>query len=245
MKYFVSCSFGKDSIATILLALENGEPLDGAVFSEVMFDHNRGISGENPEHIKWILEVAKPKLESMGCPIYIVKDNQIDYIKLFNQRRKKSKDPSIIGKKQGFLIGRHCAMTTKGKIDPIKKFYRKFKEPITQYIGIAIDEPNRLATMHKNKDRVSLLEKYNYTEQMAYDLCKKYDLLSPIYQNASRGGCWFCPNQSYKCLALLRKNHPDLWSELETLSKDPDTIGAFRYKESFAEVDSKLNSINV
>ena len=39
MKYFVSCSFGKDSIATILLALENGEPLDGAIFSEVGFDN--------------------------------------------------------------------------------------------------------------------------------------------------------------------------------------------------------------
>jgi diphthamide synthase (EF-2-diphthine--ammonia ligase) len=31
-KYIASCSFGKDSIATILLALENGEPLDGVVF---------------------------------------------------------------------------------------------------------------------------------------------------------------------------------------------------------------------
>ena len=36
--YIASCSFGKDSIATILLALEHGEPLDAAVFSEVMFD---------------------------------------------------------------------------------------------------------------------------------------------------------------------------------------------------------------
>lgn len=51
MKYFVSCSFGKDSIATILLALENKEPLDGAVFTEVMFDNSRNISGEVPEHI--------------------------------------------------------------------------------------------------------------------------------------------------------------------------------------------------
>ena len=26
--YIASCSFGKDSLATILLALENGEPLE-------------------------------------------------------------------------------------------------------------------------------------------------------------------------------------------------------------------------
>lgn len=38
MKYFASCSFGKDSIATVLLALEHKEPLDGILFTEVMFD---------------------------------------------------------------------------------------------------------------------------------------------------------------------------------------------------------------
>ena len=32
LKHVVSCSFGKDSLATILLALEHGEPLDEAVY---------------------------------------------------------------------------------------------------------------------------------------------------------------------------------------------------------------------
>ena len=36
--HIASCSFGKDSLATILLALEHGEPLDEAVYCEVMFD---------------------------------------------------------------------------------------------------------------------------------------------------------------------------------------------------------------
>ena len=39
-KHVVSCSFGKDSIATILLALEHGELLDEAVYCEVMFDNS-------------------------------------------------------------------------------------------------------------------------------------------------------------------------------------------------------------
>lgn len=47
--HIASCSFGKDSIATILLALEHNEPLDRVVFSEVMFDHSRNISGELPD----------------------------------------------------------------------------------------------------------------------------------------------------------------------------------------------------
>ena len=48
MKYIASCSFGKDSLATIILAKEHGEPLDEIVYVEVMFD--REISGEQPEH---------------------------------------------------------------------------------------------------------------------------------------------------------------------------------------------------
>lgn len=76
--YVASCSFGKDSIATILLALENNEPLDRVVFAEVMFDHEKGISGEIPEHIDWIYSTAIPKLESMGVKVDVVRGKK-DY----------------------------------------------------------------------------------------------------------------------------------------------------------------------
>ena len=52
MKYVASCSFGKDSLATILLALMHNEPLDEVVYCEVMFD--AGVSGEVPEHRDFI-----------------------------------------------------------------------------------------------------------------------------------------------------------------------------------------------
>lgn len=81
-KHIASCSFGKDSIATILLALENNEPLDRVVFAEVMFDHERGISGEIPEHIEWIYNTAIPKLEQMGVKVDVVKSKK-DYIHFF------------------------------------------------------------------------------------------------------------------------------------------------------------------
>lgn len=71
--YIASCSFGKDSIATILLALEHNEPLDRVVFSEVMFDHARDISGEIPEHIGWIYNTAIPKLHNMGVHVDVVR----------------------------------------------------------------------------------------------------------------------------------------------------------------------------
>lgn len=80
--HIASCSFGKDSIASILLALENNEPLDRVVFSEVMFDHSRNISGEIPEHIEWVYSTAIPRLEEMGIKVDVVKAEK-DYLHFF------------------------------------------------------------------------------------------------------------------------------------------------------------------
>ena len=60
-KFVSSCSFGKDSLATILLAKRYGEPLDEAVYCEVMFDQD--ISGEVPEHRDFMYTKAIPALE--------------------------------------------------------------------------------------------------------------------------------------------------------------------------------------
>ena len=65
-KHILSCSFGKDSIATALLALQHGEPLDELVYCEVMF--NEEISGELPEHNRFIHETAIPYFEQRGIP---------------------------------------------------------------------------------------------------------------------------------------------------------------------------------
>ena len=66
LKHIASCSFGKDSLATILLALEHGESLDEAVYCEVMFD--KTISGEVPEHRDFIYNTALPRLEQNCLP---------------------------------------------------------------------------------------------------------------------------------------------------------------------------------
>ena len=60
-KYIASCSGGKDSVATLLLAAQHNEPLDEAVFSEVMFD--KDTSGEVPEHRDFIYDQLKPFCE--------------------------------------------------------------------------------------------------------------------------------------------------------------------------------------
>lgn len=78
-----------------------------------------------------------------------------------------------------------------------------------------------------------------------YDICRKYNLLSPTYGMNSRGGCWFCPNCEVKEFANLAKEYPELWSELEKLSHDKEIISqCFKYGRSFASVDREVQEIN-
>lgn len=105
-------------------------------------------------------------------------------------------------------------------------FKGKDENQTTQYIGIAVDEPKRLERLKDGKlQKISLLEKYGLTEDDVRELCRKYDLLSPIYRFTKRGGCWFCPNTGNGELKHLRTNHRDLWQKLLDLEKEPDLIG--------------------
>lgn len=234
--YIASCSFGKDSLATILLALENNEPLDRAVFAEVMFDKERGISGEVPEHIDWVYSTAIPKLESMGVKVDVVRSEK-DYMYFFTNAVGGGQ---YKGKLYGFPIAKRCVINRECKINPIKKYYKQFSQPIVQYVGIAKDESERLGRIKGNK--ISLLDKYNYTEQMAMELCKKYDLLSPIYGMYHRNGCWFCPNVRMADLFLFKKQHPELWNELKELSYTPNLCSyGYKWGKTVQEIDSKLS----
>ena len=82
-KCIASVSFGKDSLATLLLAKEHGEPLDEAVYCEVMFD--KDISGEVPEHRDFIYGTAIPALERMGVKIIVLRSEKT-YVDLFTGR---------------------------------------------------------------------------------------------------------------------------------------------------------------
>lgn len=182
--HIASCSFGKDSIATVLLALEHNEPLDRVVFSEVMFDHEKGISGEIPEHIEWIYNTAIPKLESMGVKVDVVRSNS-DYTSMCKRILTRGEN---VGKYYGHQNSFPCYANSELKIAPIKEYYKQFEEyDIVEYVGIAYDEPKRLARL-KGTNKVSLLEKYQIWEYMAKQKCEEYNLLSPLYSMGYRGG---------------------------------------------------------
>lgn len=188
MLYFHSWSGGKDSTASIILDHLHNLPQSKIIFSEVMFDKKRGISGEMPEHIEWVKGKAAPLFRDWGYEVEIL-HSEHDYVTLFNRVIKKSKTPERNGKIRAFPLGGMCYANRDMKIKAINSFFAKYRgQDYIQYVGIAIDEPKRLERLHNRKGRVSLLERYGYTEEMAYRLCEEYDLLSPIYKNSNRGG---------------------------------------------------------
>lgn len=237
--YIASCSFGKDSIATILLALENNEPLDRVVFAEVMFDHEKGISGEIPEHIEWVYEVAIPKLKSMGVNVDVVKAEK-DYVSLCKTILKKGKNK---GKMYGLQNSFPCYANSELKIRPIRSYYSQMRNDydIVQYVGIAIDEPKRLMRL-EGTNKMSLLAKYGYTEKMAMDLCRKYNLLSPLYEMGERGGCFFCYNANIKRYMHIFKNYPSYWKALKDLYHETKSK-SFKYNKTIEDIEQEIRDI--
>lgn len=234
--HIASCSFGKDSIATILLALENNEPLDRVVFSEVMFDHSRNISGESPEHIEWVYSTAIPKLEHMGVKVDVVKAKK-DYVGLCKTILKRGKNAGRMYQLQNCFP---CYANSELKISPIRSYYAQFSGyDITQYVGIAIDEPKRLERL-RGTNKVSLLQKYGYTEQMAFEKCKGYNLVSPCYSNSYRGGCWFCFNATIHRYINIRKNYPEHWQALRDLYYETNSTH-FKYDKTLEQIEKAMD----
>ena len=249
MKCYLSWSGGKDSTASVILAHEHNIPIDLLVISLPYFDKAKGIYADHPLHIKWLFEKAIPTFESWGYKVKIVSSDKDYKYWFFKRRGYKCKNPEYNGKLYGWLLGGMCKMNPE-KVEPIKKFTKKLDGGgWHSIVGIGIEETKRLNRVHSRQNQISLLEKYGYTCEMAKRLCKKYGLLSPLYEmGGMRQGCWFCPNAQIKEYAKLKKNYPHLWQELlefnENYRKDKTQFVAqgFKYGQTFDELITEVDN---
>lgn len=231
MRYLASCSFGKDSLAAILLAKKHGEPLDEAVYCEVMFD--KTISGEVPEHRDFIYTKGIPALERMGIKVTVLRGKKT-YVDLFTGRITRGPKKGML---RSFPVCGKCYVQRDCKLRPILRYQKTLPPDTVQYIGIAKDEQERLLRLEGRQ--VSLSEKYNCTEQDAKELCRQAGLLSPIYQFTNRGGCWFCPNAKRKELRHLYDHHPELWARMLELQALPGKVTEkFNRTQRFSDIDA-------
>ena len=231
-KFIASCSFGKDSLATVLLAKAHGEPLDEAVYCEVMFD--KDISGEVPEHRDFIYKTAIPALERMGVKVIVLRSKKT-YVELFTGRITRGPKKGMV---RSFPLCGKCAVQRDCKVRPIERYQKTLPSETVQYVGIAQDEQDRLLRLQLGR-QISLLEKYNFTEQDAKQLCNRAGLLSPVYAFTDRGGCWFCPNAKRAELRHLYDHHPDLWARMLELQAIPGkATEKFNRKQKFSDIDA-------
>lgn len=181
-----------------------------------MYDLKREISGENPEHIKFIKD-TKILFESWGYEVHILRSDT-DYLSFFNRViTKATKHKEHNGMKFGFPLYGMCGIKRDCKEKPIKDYLKTINDKIIQYVGICVEEEKRLESLHKQNGKLSLLEKYGYTEELAKEKCKEYGLLSPCYKYSKRSGCWFCPNAKLAEHKEIRNLYPEIWKEFVSL----------------------------
>ena len=139
----------------------------------------------------------------------------------FYKKREHSKNESSRDKIYGWpmLFSSWCNQGLK-----VKPYNSYFKKDDVHYLGIALDEPERLSRLSANK--ISPLEKIGWTEADCYKWCEENNLLSPIYSTEVREGCWFCPKQNIGPLRRLRRYYPELWDLM--LKWDNDSPFAFK-----------------
>ena len=235
-----SCSFGKDSLAAIIVSEEHGIHVDEAIYCRLMF--NDRISAELPEHEYFIHETAIPLLEKRYGIKTTILQADVSYCDMFFKTYEKG---AKIGKIYGFPM--HCGAwcNSRLKMAPIRAWQAKAGN-YTAIVGIAADEPKRIHRKTENNNILPLVQ-YGITEAEAFAICKRGGCLSPAYNNGrTRLGCWFCHNQRINELRRLRKEHPELWRELLALDDASPTKFTQRstvrqFDERFACEDMQLN----
>ena len=239
MKIIASCSFGKDSLAAIIVSEENGIHIDEAVYCRIMFDDS--VSAEPPEHEVFIHEVAIPTLEKQyGIKTTIVQAKETYCDRFFAKYERGGK----IGQIYGFPMRRGAWCNSNLKMKPISDWKRQAGD-FLQVVGIAADETARIERKTV-QEKILPLVQFGITEASAFDICRRAGLLSPAYRcGRTRLGCWFCHNQRIAELRRLRKEHPELWDKLLQLDKvspcrftQRATVGDF--EERFSQEDRQI-----
>ena len=95
------------------------------------------------------------------------------------------------------------------------------KTNIVHYIGIAADEPKRIAKHIDKPDKILPLVQIGWDEDLCGLESTYMDMLAPTYTDGQlRDGCWFCHNQGLNQMRNLRRKYPDLWAKLMKLDLD-------------------------
>lgn len=210
MKYIASISFGKDSLAMLLMLIEKNYPLDEVVY----FD-----TGMEFQAIYNIRDKIKPLLESKGIKYTELKPKCEFCYKMFD-KPVKAKNGTI---HYGYSwCGGRCRWGTTEKLVALEKYCKGAVE----YVGIAVDETQRLIKERKGNKQFPLAE-WGMTEKDCLQYCydKGYNWLEDgidLYSILDRVSCWCCANKNLKELKNYYLYLPKYWQKLKDLQSRTD-----------------------
>ena len=205
MRSVASVSFGKDSLAMLLLLLERNIQLDEVIF------YNSGMEFDCIYHIR---DQIKPVLAQRDIRFTEVKpDVPILYYML---------EKPVNSQKNGFHLGyRWCG----GKCRWGTKFKTRSLDGLAlnaevHYVGIAADEPERLERLAAPKCSPLAQEGMTETDCLAY--CYERGFFWEengirLYDILDRVSCWCCKNKNRKELKAIYQFLPQYWEKLKEL----------------------------
>lgn len=228
--YVAALSYGKDSIAMLEVIHRLGLPLDRVVtVDEWATDTLQALL---PEVVEFQHKADVKIYDRYGIAVEHVRSPHTFESLFYGIMSDRS---NRAGEIRGWPFQRGCWANSFLKIEPFRKAIGRCD---VQYIGIAANETLRIKhhfNVSKKRTVKMPLVNAGWTEKNCYKWCKENNLLSPVYKEFFRDGCWFCCNNPVERQGWLRKEHPELWELMLKWDKDSPVQFKAHYSVSMLE----------
>jgi 3'-phosphoadenosine 5'-phosphosulfate sulfotransferase (PAPS reductase)/FAD synthetase len=243
-------SGGKDSTAMLLHALENGDPVDSALFLDTTL--------EFPELYTYL-----DKLDAYIADYGIKIERRVTSSTPFDERFYRVRER---GQLKGTVLGFPYAAFPRNCW--IRREFKAFPKPgddDCHMIGIAYDERHRTNRKmyseevecvgcapfadHCNTLALQVSKYYKFplitwkwTEAECIKYLEERDMLNPLYDRFKRIGCWLCVYQRKDSLYNLYTHYPELWGQL--LKYESDSPHGFKPMITLTEMQDEFDKRN-
>ena len=233
-KYIASISFGKDSLAMLLLLIKNKYNIDEVIFYD---------TGMEFQAIYDTRDKVRKLLEKLGIKYTELKP-EIPFIDKMLNIEVHKRDGSI---QFGYgLCGGRCRWGTTEKNKTIEKYLKEqYGQDYKEFLGIACDETVRIEKERNGHKLLPLLD-WKMTEQDCLEYCYNSGFYWEengvrLYDALDRVSCWCCGNKNKKELENMRVYLPQYYLKYVDILKkirqnNKKGIVVDKHKEQFIKL---------